>query len=640
MQFKHPELLYALFLLLIPIIIHLFQLRRFQKVAFTNVQFLKNVRIQTRKSSRLKKWLTLLVRLLLFATIILAFAQPYFSKTNRLNLKAETVIYLDNSFSMQAKGEKGALLKRSVQDIIANVDNTTEISVFTNDMSLKDVSPIAFSNALLNLDYSSNQLNYNAVILKGKKLFSKDPSTVKNLILVSDFQQKESSLHIDDDESIKISLVQVKALSASNISIDSAYISKVSASNTELTAVINNKNNAINDVSVSLYNNENLIAKSSITGPGKSTTTFTLSNNEPINAKISIDDNALNFDNSLYFNINKPSKINVLAINAVDDDFLKRVYTKDEFNYKSTLYHQLNYNDIEDQNLIVLNAVENISVALSNAINTFKVNGGNILIIPSRKASLDTYNQLFGGTNSGVFQGFNTIEKKVTTINYAHPIFNEVFDKKISNFHYPKVNGYFNLSSNNYKILEFEDGQAFLAQYGQSYVFSAPLSKENSNFTSSPLIVPILYNIGRQSLELPKLYYTIGRTNQFDIHTSLQQDDILKLKKSASEIIPQQRTYSNKVSVITSNLPKESGVYQINNTLETLEHISYNYSRSESELNYLDLSTVSNATIASSIPQVFNAIKSDTNIKVLWKWFTIFALVLLIIEMLILKYFK
>ena len=65
MQFKHPELLYALFFLLIPIIVHLFQFRKFQKEAFTNVSFLKEVTIQTRKSSQLKKRLTLLTRLLI-----------------------------------------------------------------------------------------------------------------------------------------------------------------------------------------------------------------------------------------------------------------------------------------------------------------------------------------------------------------------------------------------------------------------------------------------------------------------------------------------------------------------------------------------------------------------------------------------
>ena len=80
MQFKYPELLYALFLLLIPILIHLFQLRRFQKVSFTNVSFLKKVSMQTRKSSQIKKWLILLLRLLAIAAIVIAFAGQKSSK--------------------------------------------------------------------------------------------------------------------------------------------------------------------------------------------------------------------------------------------------------------------------------------------------------------------------------------------------------------------------------------------------------------------------------------------------------------------------------------------------------------------------------------------------------------------------------
>ena len=76
MQFKHPEILYALFLLLIPIIVHLFQLRRFEKVPFTNVKFLKQVELQTRKSSKLKKFLILCSRLLALTGLVFAFAQP------------------------------------------------------------------------------------------------------------------------------------------------------------------------------------------------------------------------------------------------------------------------------------------------------------------------------------------------------------------------------------------------------------------------------------------------------------------------------------------------------------------------------------------------------------------------------------
>ena len=80
MQFKHPEILYALLLLIIPILVHLFQLQRFVKVPFTNVKLLKTIEKQTRKSARLKKWLILLARLLVFTCLIFAFAQPYFSE--------------------------------------------------------------------------------------------------------------------------------------------------------------------------------------------------------------------------------------------------------------------------------------------------------------------------------------------------------------------------------------------------------------------------------------------------------------------------------------------------------------------------------------------------------------------------------
>jgi hypothetical protein len=42
----------------------------------------------------------------------------------------------------------------------------------------------------------------------------------------------------------------------------------------------------------------------------------------------------------------------------------------------------------------------------------------------------------------------------------------------------------------------------------------------------------------------------------------------------------------------------------------------------------------------SSIATAFDEIKSATDVNELWKWFVIFALAFLIIEMLILKFFK
>src|SRR5690625_2876681 len=118
MQFKHPEFLYALLLLLIPIIVHLFHLRRFKKEAFTNVKFLKKVQLQTRKSSQLKKWLTLLARLLALAALIIAFAQPFIPHSTSVKSTQQTVVYIDNSFSMQRKTENRTLLSQAVQQLL------------------------------------------------------------------------------------------------------------------------------------------------------------------------------------------------------------------------------------------------------------------------------------------------------------------------------------------------------------------------------------------------------------------------------------------------------------------------------------------------------------------------------------------
>jgi len=631
MQFKHPEILYFLFLLLIPIIIHLFQLRRFEKVPFTNVQFLKNVIIQTRKSSQLKKWLTLITRLLLFAAIIFAFAQPYFSESEGLNVKTETVVYLDNSFSMQAKGSKGELLKRSIQDILNALDDNDEITLFTNDNTFIKATRKSLSNELLQLNYSPNQLDYDAVILKGEKLFSKDEASTKNLVLLSDFQTNNTILNDEVNEQYTLNLVQLQAVTTKNVSIDSVYISKEAPSSFELTVTISG-NEDVNDISVALYNDDLLLAKSAINDSKQAL--FTLPTNTIINGKVTIEDSGLNFDNTMYFNINSRDKINVLTINSSENNYLKRIFTENEFNYKETAFDKLNYNEIGDQNLVVLNEINNIPVSLINSINSFITNGGSILIIPSNEISLNSYNQLFN-YNSEI----NTIEKRITTINYSHPLLDQVFDKEISNFQYPKVNSFYELGSGS-SILKFEDGKPFLNQQGTVFAFASALNTTNSNFINSPLVVPVIYNIGKQSLKLPNLYYTIGEENSYDVKITLQQDDILKLKSTNEEIIPQQRSYSNKISIITTDLPTAAGIYSLNNNGETLKKVSYNYNRNESDQQYMNLSNFQNATVSNSIDDIFTSIKNKSNINELWKWFTIFALVLLVIEMLILKYFK
>jgi len=113
MEFINPGFLYGLFALAIPVIIHLFNFRRFRKVYFTNVKFIEELKQETQKQSKLRHLLILLMRMLAITALVLAFAQPFIpvdkAKKN-VNSGSIVSVYVDNSFSMQAESGKGTLL--------------------------------------------------------------------------------------------------------------------------------------------------------------------------------------------------------------------------------------------------------------------------------------------------------------------------------------------------------------------------------------------------------------------------------------------------------------------------------------------------------------------------------------------------
>src|SRR3954469_9249095 len=110
MHFIYPGFLVALAALSIPVIIHLFNFRRFRKIYFTNVRFLKEIKQDTKSRSRLKHLLVLFSRLLALTFLVLAFAQPFLpAKTNSAIGQSRRIsVYIDNSFSMDALSKNGS----------------------------------------------------------------------------------------------------------------------------------------------------------------------------------------------------------------------------------------------------------------------------------------------------------------------------------------------------------------------------------------------------------------------------------------------------------------------------------------------------------------------------------------------------
>lgn len=638
MQFKHPELLWALFLLLIPIFIHLFQLRRFQKTPFTNVKFLKKVVSESRRSNTLKKWLLLFTRMLLLAALIIAFAQPFSAEKSALQEK-ETVIYLDDSFSMQAKTNNSTLLEEAIQNLIQSIPGDQVFSLFTNEKVFKEVTLKNIQNDLLQLSPTSKQLKLNEVYLKANTFFDAEKNSVKNLVVVSDFQQSMALAKEDSTQSLQKHLVRLAADDLENVSLDSVYLGTIHSDNLELTTLLSS-NSSTESTAVSLFNGEKLIAKTSASfGKNKQAkVSFTLPKNEVIQGKIEISDTGLSYDNHLFFNIDVKEKIKVLALGNANSDYLNRIFTTDEFEFKSVTLNNLNYSDLNEQNLIVLNELKSIPNALTTSLKSFTSNDGHLVVVPATQIDLGSYGQILSNYYGTNYTQRVNIERNITGISFSHPLYRNVFEKNVVNFQYPKVSQYFRLKTNAPSILSLQDKGPFLVGSGGIFIFTASLSIENSNFKNSPLIVPTLYNMGVNSLKLPELYHSLGNNQKVDIAAQLPKDHILKVTQGDYEFIPQQKSFANKVSMYFNENPIKDGIYGVFDKENFYKNLSFNYPRDESNLNYMDVSNVNASSRNESITSLFQQMQSDNTINALWKWFAILAVLFMMLEVLIQKY--
>ena len=642
MHFKHPEILYFLLLLIVPVLVHLFQLRRFKKEYFTNVRLLKTLSIQTRKSSKIKKWLLLACRMLLLACIIIAFAQPFFDAKDNKNANNEMYIILDNSYSMQAKGKKGELLKRAVQELLEETPVNSTFSLLTNTEKYWNTDIKTIQNVLQNLEYSASPFQLENLIAQIKSHHS---PFKKDVVIITDAVGLEQKNLKNIDKNDSFYFIIPKAEQKNNISIDSVFIHQTLDDFYEISVVLTGFGENLKPVSLSLYNQNKLIAKTVATvETKKKNINFTIPK-QAFHGFVSIVDSGLEYDNTLYFSISKTKKINILSIGTAEKSrFMSRIYTPDEFNYSNFDLAALDYNSIEKQDAIIVNELDEIPQALRTTLNSFVSKGGNLIVIPSASATIENTNTFLKSFGNIQFKALENREKLITKINFNHPLFSGVFENKINNFQYPKTKNSFSTTNSEPSALSYEDQSAFLIalqnKIGGVFVFTASINTANSNFQQSPLIVPVFYKMAVSNQNTGINSLTIGNTTPYFADVILTKDAILTVKGNEEQFIPIQQILNNKVQLVFNDYPEQAGNYGIYNKKDWVENISFNYNRTESNLASANEDAVSEYKTIDSIATVFDTIQTNRTDNQIWKWFLIFALLFLATEMAIIRFVK
>lgn len=685
MKFLYPFFLFALLAVSIPLIIHFFNFKRYKTVYFSNVNFLKAVKKESRKKSQLKHILILISRILFITFLVFAFSQPYIPLTERGKQRARqaVAIYIDNSFSMRLEGEKGILLEQArtkAIEIAASYRPGTKFLLLTNDFKpqhryLLDKEQLTVQ--LGELKVSPNTVKFGRLIDYAKQQLSEAGKKYdKTFYALSDFQQNNFDFaSLQCDTTIWTYLLPFTSGKINNLYVDSCWFEvpgrKINQTEKLFVHVINSSNEDYQNIPLRLHINDSLKAISNLNiGAGEEQTVEMDFTNKSAGFQyglVELDDYPLVYDNSYYIAYEVKSKVDVLGIFEDGDasmNYFRALFTDDEFvNYEDATINNLQISRIKNKQCVFLVNLQNISSGLGEELGNFVDNAGTLAIFPNEAADFNSYNQLLTQLNVNTITGTDTGTVKISGLNYNDILFKNVFKKKEEEAELPAIKNSFSFTLKNnvaQKVLmTFRNGQAALTSHssgnGQIYLFAFPANSKNSAFLKHIVFVPSVYNIAMNSMAGKAIAYPIEIQNHILLNrnklTPGNEQIIFKKRNSNDEYLPAANPIGARILQLNlSDFVQTAGHYELLSNSKTIEGLAYNYKRDESKPDFISYEEIQSMISEKGLKQFHVIEEADDNFqetlqelnsgKQLWQYFLIVALVFVFCEALIIRLWK
>lgn len=680
LKFVYPEFLFALSLLAIPVIIHLFNFRRYKKIFFTNVRFLKEVTEETTSRSKIKHWLVLLSRLLAVTFLVMAFSQPYLPK--QLNTKISNnraiSIFVDNSYSMEANGREGTLLqeaKSKAIQVASAYQPSDQFQLLTCDFDpvhQRLVNKEEFISMLDQIKISSSVRSTSEIISRQHDALQQANANEKSSFLISDFQKSTTDLNqCKPDSFFLITLIPVKSEVKDNVFIDSCWFtSPLIQLNVPCNLNVRIKNasgSPVQNLPLKLYINglQKSLTSIAIDANGSATSTLSFSITTPgwQQAELALTDFPVTFDDKYFFSFEVAGSMQVICINkAAESPYLKAMFGGNAFfDLKNQNISRLDYSLFSNGQLIILNELTVISSGLAEELKKFVLKGGSLVVFPDSVPDMSSYQTFLQNMQTDVYTTLNTTEDKVERIDTKSDLFSDVFEKVPENMDLPVVQKHFEISSTIQSkkevLIKLATGAPLLSRYpsgkGKIYLFSVPLNSDFSGLPRHSLFVPVMYKIALLSRLTPALSYQIGGSSSINTgNIGLGGEDVFHLinENAKVDVIPQHRSDPGGTIIDIPDGLSQAGNYNLHFNEKVISVISLNYNRKESplEANSLDElnKTIETArlinfnTIAPDKPDLTKSLLETNEGLRFWKWCIVFALLFLLVEILLLKFLK
>jgi hypothetical protein len=674
MQFLYTSFLWSLSSLAIPVIIHLFNFRRYKTVQFSSIRFLKEVQQQTTSQNRIRHWLVLLMRLLVLFFLVMAFAQPFLQGSKSVKKTANNhavSIFVDNSFSMNATYNGVPLLetaKHKAVEIVQAYAIDDRFQLLTNELSGKQQRLLSKEEILKEIEEikpTPNSALFANVLIKQRAALAEIKNGQHDAFLISDFQPSQLNLNnYTSDSFLQVHAVQLESDELTNLSIDSCWFeTPLQTINQNCNLLVKITNYGTNDLAgnrltLKINNQLKSLGDFSILKQHTiiDTSPFTINQTGWNAAEVSIDDHPILFDDTYYFTFNVLDKIKVTIINDLaESNYLNNLFANNK-NYllQNTSVNRIDYTDLKEQQSIILNEVKSISTGLTEGLQKFLKQGGSLIIVPAANMDVVAYNEFLQSISINPITTYQEGKFPVTYINTAASLFKNVFIKLTDNMEVPlvKKNYIFNKNgvSNEEILLGLKNNTSLVSKYanekGNAYIFSVPLSTDASDLPIKAIFVPLMVNMVNSGLHATSNAFVIGANNPIAVPNDTKSNETAyKLVNKLEEFIPEQHALGANLILKVNDHIAHSGFYELKTSANTNRPIlAFNFDRKESVQQFLtkeQLTAMCDAkqiSLANGMQKNLTGLVTELNQGiVLWKWCVLLALLALLMEIMLLR---
>ncbi|WP_083750002.1 BatA domain-containing protein [Rhodohalobacter halophilus] len=541
MSFLNPLFLIALAAASIPLLIYWLNVRKPKKVRFSTLAFFDSLKETALKRLKFKRILLLLVRMAAILMLVFAAAKPFLPGgfgLSAINEPKAVAVLIDNSPSMSQIDRNGPFMDQAKEaaEQIVNMGKRGDRYLLnvTNGESINTpfLSPEAAASRIQRIE-SVNKGNFiyeRLSDLIDRLNEAEEPN--KWLYAITDAQISQLGQLIENEfegsDNIRVHFISVGETQSANVGVESTQLEEAALTGgDELRLRVRVRNYGEERVTNRFLNfilEGELQSQQAIELEGGAQHEFQFSfpsdGQDFISAEIVIDGDELTFDDHYYAAIELPKvrKIVVVHDDGSSSGFqsyllpMLEVMAEEQNRYEINFFtaDEIGPDDFFDADAIVLDAVQNIPDYISQSVLDVVQDGAGALLIPAAEGDISTYNRILGSgstgqyTNvSGSYGSFDVIDRMAAPSS-GHPVLDTIFDVPQGEdiqLNVPEIFYMFSIEPGNgagtFPLLETSNGQSLIqeSRVGNGRIIYSAIGSNPgwSNFPVKPFFAPFFY---------------------------------------------------------------------------------------------------------------------------------------------------